>query len=372
MKIVVIPDKFKGTLSSREAGEAISRGIIEVMPLSSVKCISVADGGDGTVDAYLSSVGGRKKQLEVCGPNFKPIKACYAILKGGKAVIEMAQSSGMAVAEFGSNPVFTTSYGVGELIRDALDEGCREIIVGIGGSATTDGGVGMAAAMGARFLNEAGESIELCGGGLSELKRIDLSAYDSRVMTADFLVACDVDNPLCGENGAAAVFAPQKGAGPEDVLLLDENLRHFAEVVKAELGTDLLKIKGGGAAGGLGAGLRAFCGAKLTSGTELLLDTVGFERETKDADLIITGEGSFDRQSLGGKLPLGISRRSGSTPVAIIAGRVELSENEIKEAGFFAAIESAPRGLSFEEIKKRAAEDLKNAGIRLAKMIKNV
>lgn len=372
MKIVVIPDKFKGTLSSQEAGEAISRGIIEVMPLSSVKCITVADGGDGTVDAYLASVGGRRKYLEVCGPNFKPVRAAYAILNGGRAVIEMAQSSGMGVAEAGSSPVFTTSYGVGELIKDALDEGCEEIIVGIGGSATNDGGVGMAAALGARFLNAEGESISPCGGGLSELERIDLSAYDGRVMSTRFLVACDVDNPLCGERGAAAVFGPQKGASPDDVLLLDRNLRHFAEVVKSCIGVDLLELKGAGAAGGLGAGLRAFCGAELTSGTELLLDTVGFENETRDADLIVTGEGSFDSQSLGGKLPLGISRRSGGTPVAIIAGRVELSESEIKEAGFFTAIESAPRGLSFDEIKKRAAEDLKNAGIRLAKMIKNV
>lgn len=372
MKIVVIPDKFKGTLSSREAGEAIRRGIIEVMPLSSVKCISVADGGDGTVEAYLSSVGGKRKYLEVCGPNFKPIRACYAVLPCGRAVIEMAQSSGMGVAEPGSNPVFTTSYGVGELIKDAMDEGCREIIVGIGGSATNDGGVGMAAALGARFLNSNGEDIEPSGGGLSNLSRIDLGGFDPRVASTKFLVACDVDNPLCGENGAAAVFAPQKGASAEDVVLLDSNLRHFAQTVKRFVGVDLLEIKGGGAAGGLGAGLKAFCGAELTSGTELLLDTVEFEKETADADLIVTGEGSFDSQSLGGKLPLGISRRSGGTPVAIIAGRVELSEEEIKKAGFFAAIESAERGLSFDKIKKTAAEDLKNAAIRLAKMIKNV
>lgn len=367
MKAIVIPDKFKGTMDARTAGEAIRKGIISVMPFCTVLRLTAADGGDGTVDAYLDNIGGEKHFVTVKGPVGTPVKAFYAVLNDGTGVIEMAAASGLSIAPADTNPLHTTTYGTGELIKAALDDGCRKLIIGIGGSATNDGGVGMAAALGVKFLKADGSSIDLCGGGLAQLDRIDITGLDSRIRDTEILVACDVDNPLCGENGAAAVFAPQKGASPEDVKVLDANLRHLAGK-SADIG-DMLSLAGGGAAGGLGAGLAVFLGGVLTAGADLLLNACGFEAHAADADFIITGEGSVDAQSLMGKLPAAVCARAGGKPVAAIGGRVLLTEAEATAAGFCCTEEASPRGLTMDEIKKRCIKDLENAAARVARRL---
>ena len=365
MKAIVIPDKFKGTMDACTAGEAIRKGIISVMPFCAVMRLTAADGGDGTADAYLDNVGGEKRFVTVTGPNGKPVSAYYAKLDDGSAVIEMAKASGLSIADEGSTPLHTTTYGTGELIRAALDDGCRKLIIGIGGSATNDGGVGMAAALGGAFLDENGKEIELSGGGLASLCTVDLSRLDSRIKETEILVACDVDNPLCGEEGAAEVFSRQKGADEEAVRILDRNLMHLAEkVADAGIG-DMLSLKGGGAAGGLGAGLAVFLGGVLADGAGLLLEACRFEEHARDADFIITGEGSLDSQSLRGKLPAAVCARAGGKPVAAIGGRVLLDEGEAKAAGFFCTEEASPRGLTMDEIKLRCVADLEAAAARV-------
>lgn len=367
MKVIVIPDKFKGTLTAKQAGEIISKGIISVMPFCSVLRLTAADGGDGTVDAYIDNVGGKKLYATVKGPNGKEVEAPFALLKDGTAVIEMATASGLTIAMEGSSPLYTDTYGTGQLIKAALDANCRRLIIGIGGSATNDGGVGMATALGVRFLDKAGRRIAPTGAGLYALDRIDMGGIDERIKNIEILVACDVDNPLCGENGAAEVFSRQKGAHEEAVKRLDSNLRHLARIVKRDVGVDMLSLAGGGAAGGLGGGLWAFLGATLTGGADLLLDACDFESNAGDADLIITGEGCFDSQSLHGKLPTAIAARAKGKRVAIIGGCIRLTEKEAKEAGFFCMEQSAPNGLTMDEIKARCESDLEAAAVRVAR-----
>lgn len=367
MKAIVIPDKFKGTMDARTAGEAIAKGIISVMPFCSVVRLTAADGGDGTADAYLDNVGGVRRYLTVTGPNGKAVKAYYAKLDDGTAVIEMAKASGLSVAEAGSTPLNTTTYGTGELIRAALDDGCRRMIIGIGGSATTDGGIGMAAALGARFTDADGVPIALTGGGIGALARVELSHMDKRIADTEILVACDVDNPLCGADGAAEVFARQKGADDKAVEILDANLMHLARVVAAAGAGDMLSLSGGGAAGGLGAGLAVFLGGKLTDGAGLLLGACDFESHARTADFIVTGEGSLDAQSLRGKLPAAVCAAAHGKPVAAIGGRVLLDADEAKKAGFYCVEEASPRGLTMDEIKLRCVNDLRLAAERVAR-----
>lgn len=367
MKAIVIPDKFKGTMDARTAGEAIKRGIISVMPSCSVLRLTAADGGDGTVDAYIDNVGGEKIHLTVTGPNFKKVDSYFAKLKDGTAVIEMAAASGLSIAEEGSTPLHTTTYGTGELIKAALDEGCRKLIIGIGGSATNDGGIGMAAALGVKFLDKDGKEIELTGGGLAQLATIDTSGLDSRVKESKILVACDVDNPLCGKYGAAEVFSRQKGADEEAVKQLDRNLLVLSWIAKRQNVGDMLELKGGGAAGGLGAGLAVFLGAELTEGAALLLEACGFEKHAKSADFIITGEGSLDAQSLHGKLPAAVAERAAGKKVAVIGGRVLLTEEEALAAGFFCVEEASPKGLTMDEIKLRCVKDLEETAAKVAR-----
>lgn len=369
MKAIVIPDKFKGTLTAAEACETIKEGIISVMPSCRVLCLAAADGGEGTVEAYLSNAGGQRRTETVTGPNGQRVRADFAVLDDGSAVIEMARASGLMAAEPGSSPLNTDTRGTGELIRAALDAGCKRIIIGIGGSATNDGGAGMAAALGVVFKDRHGAAIKPTGGGLGALESIDVSGLDGRIAGTEILVACDVDNPLCGENGAAEVFARQKGADEAAVKQLDKNLLRLAGAVKRCLGLDVLSLKGGGAAGGLGAGLWAFLGAKLVSGADLLLDACDFSAKAADADLIVTGEGCFDRQSLHGKLPMAIAARAAGKRVAIIGGLVRLTEKEIRDAGLFCAEQAAPEGLTFEEIKARCRGDLFAAAQRVARRL---
>lgn len=367
MKIIVIPDKFKGTMDATQAGEIIKEGIISVMPSCRVLRLAAADGGEGTVEAYLDNVGGEKREETVLGPNGQAIKAYYAVLDDGSAVIEMAKASGLLIAEEGSTPLHTDTRGTGMLIKAALDAGCKRIIIGIGGSATNDGGAGMASALGVKFLDARGKELVPTGGNLAYVERVDIRGLDKRITGTEILVACDVDNPLCGETGAAEVFSRQKGADEAEVKQLDKNLHHLAEVVKAQLGIDMLTLKGGGAAGGLGAGLWAFLGARLVSGADLLLDACDFATHATDADLIITGEGCFDSQSLHGKLPVAIAARAAGKRVAVIGGCVRLTDEEIASAGLYCVEQSAPDGLSFEEIKARCKADLFAAAQRVAR-----
>lgn len=367
VKAIVIPDKFKGTMDARTAGEAIRKGIISVMPFCSVLRLTAADGGDGTAEAYLDNVGGEKRYVTVTGPNMQRVDTYYARLNDGSAVIEMASASGLAITEEGSTPLHTTTYGTGELIKAALDDGCRRLIIGIGGSATNDGGVGMAAALGGLFLDIDGKPIELTGGGLARLNTIDLSGLDSRIKESEILVACDVDNPLCGKQGAAEVFSRQKGADEAAVKELDKNLLMLSWVAKRCGIGDMLSLKGGGAAGGLGAGLAIFLGGKLVEGAPLLLEACGFEKHAADADFIITGEGSLDAQSLHGKLPAAVAERAAGKKVAVIGGRVLLTQEKAVEAGFFCVEEASPKGLTMDEIKQRCEKDLEAAAARVAR-----
>lgn len=360
-KIVVAPDSFKGTMSSIEVCNIIEQGIKKVRTDLEVVKIPIADGGEGTVDAFLTAAGGTRVNVRVKDPLLREIESFYGILPDQKtAVIEMASASGLPLVETEKNPCLTTTYGTGELMLDAVRRGCSKIIIGIGGSATNDGGIGMAAALGARFLDARGESIPLNGGGLERLARIDLSGIDPRIKDCEILVACDVDNPLYGENGAAYIFAPQKGADPAMVEYLDRNLRHYAEILKADAGITVQDIPGTGAAGGLGAGLLAFTPAKLKPGIEIILDSVGFDQLVSDAALIITGEGKIDGQSLRGKVPVGIADRAkrSKVPVIAIVGDIGEGIDQVYQRGITAVFSINRVAVPFEVARQRCRADL--------------
>lgn len=359
-KIVIASDSFKGTMDSINVCNIVEKGIKNIRPEIKTITIPIADGGEGTVDAFLNAIGGIKVTKKVTGPLFDKIEATYGILDDGSAVIEMAQASGLPLVEGRENPLKTTTYGTGELIQDALEKGCSKIIIGIGGSATNDGGVGMAAALGVRFLQEDNSEIDLTGEGLGSLATIDTSNLNSKISDCQFIVACDVDNPLYGANGAAYVFAPQKGANAEMVKILDENLKHYAGIVNRDLGINLQKYKGSGAAGGLGAGLVAFVDAQLKSGINILLDAVDFDVLVADADLIITGEGKIDGQSLRGKVPVGIADRAVKyhKPVIAIVGAIGDETDALYERGISSIFSINQRPEAFEIAKNYSEENL--------------
>ena len=321
MKIIIAPDSFKGSLSALEVCEAASRGIASVSGDIEVVTVPMADGGEGTVQSLVDATGGRLVTARVKGPLGKPVQATYGILGDGvTAVIEMAAASGLPLVPPGErNPEHTTTYGTGELIKAALDAGAKKLIVGLGGSATTDGGLGMAAALGAKLLDKGGLPIVRKGLGMGSLETIDVKRFDSRVAAADIRVACDVDNPLYGPNGAAHVYGPQKGATPKIVADLDRGLRRVAEVVKRDLRKDVAEMPGAGAAGGLGAGLVAFCGARLERGVKIVIDTVGLREKMQGCDLCLTGEGRIDFQTAFGKTPKGVADVAAEAGVPVVA-----------------------------------------------------
>jgi glycerate kinase len=334
MRVVVAPDKFEGSLTAEQAAQAIEAGLLRARPDAEVVRLPVGDGGAGTLAALLAA-GFEPVPVRATGPTGEPVDAAIA-LRGGRAFVEMAEASGLRRLPGGRRaPQDATTYGTGELIRAALDLGARELVLGIGGSATTDGGAGMASALGARFLDEAGHPLPPGGAALLRLARIDASGLDPRIEGARVTVAADVDNPLVGPQGAAAVYGPQKGASPEDVLLLDSALRRYARVLQSDLGVDLAEAPGAGAAGGLGAGAMAFLGASLQSGIDLVLELVGFDDAVAGADLVVTGEGKIDFQSLRGKAPFGVARAAAAhgVPVVALGGVVEVSERELRGAG---------------------------------------
>jgi len=328
MKIVIAPDSFKESMTSLEAARSIEKGFKAVLSDAEYVNIPVADGGEGTVQALVDATGGDIVHQTVTGPLGKPVKAAYGLLGDGKtAVIEMAEASGLHLVPPGQrNPLLTTTRGTGELILDAAEKGVSTIIIGLGGSATNDGGAGMAAALGAKFLNRDGEEIENGGGALAEIAKIDVSGLNPKLKHIQFEAACDVDNPLTGPRGASAVFGPQKGANSEMTALLDQNLKHYAAAVKAELGCEIDSIPGAGAAGGLGAGLCAFLKAELKSGVDIVLDTLSFSELIKGADLVITGEGKIDGQTVSGKTPAGVAKRARSENIPVIAFAGSLGE----------------------------------------------
>ena len=331
-KVVLIPDSFKGTLSSVEVCRVL-RGCVELrLPGCEVRAIPVADGGEGSVDAFLAALGGEKVHARVAGPFFEPVESFYGLTDGGKtAIVEMAACAGLPLAGERRDPALTTTYGVGELIALAVEGGARKIILGLGGSATNDAGCGAAAALGVRFFDRTGTPFVPTGGTLGEVERIDVSAARERLRGVEITAMCDIDNPMYGENGAAYVFAPQKGAGPEQVRGLDAGLRRLAGVMRRELGMDFDELPGAGAAGAMGAGVTAFLGASLQSGIESVLNAVDFDRAAADADLIFTGEGRLDSQSLRGKVVIGVARRAkrlGKRVIAIVGG----AEGELEAA----------------------------------------
>ncbi|WP_366922611.1 glycerate kinase [Metallumcola ferriviriculae] len=327
LTILVAPDSFKDCLAAVDVAEAIASGLSQY-PDINVLAMPMADGGEGTVDALVSATGGRKLKTEVIGPLGDTIMAQWAILGDNTtAVIEMASASGlMLVPEASRNPAVTTTFGTGQLIAEAINKGCQEIIVGIGGSATNDGGLGMAQALGVSVRDLDGHELGYGGRELSKAVNIDISNLHPGLKNTKIKVACDVNNPLFGQRGAAYIYAPQKGAEPELVESLDINLRHWAEVIRSELGQDVAEVPGAGAAGGLGAGLIAFTNAQLVKGIELVMDTLEINRVLEKVDLVVTGEGRFDAQTASGKVAAGLASRAKqkNIPVVVVAGSVDM------------------------------------------------
>ena len=359
-KYVLIPDSFKGTLSSAAICRAMAQEIHALEPDARIVSIPVADGGEGTVEAFLTAVGGERVEAACKGPYFEDITGYFAMLPGGIAVVEMAVAAGLPMVGERRNAEATTTYGVGQLIAAALDRGARQVILGLGGSATNDGGCGAAAALGVEFLDEAGRAFIPVGGTLHRITRIRTDGLMPRLREAEVIAMCDIDNPLCGETGAAAVFGPQKGADAQTVRLLDDGLRHLAEVIERDLGGDLLDLPGGGAAGGFGAGSAAFFGAKLQMGIETVLELVDFDRLAADADLVITGEGRLDSQSLRGKVVIGVARRAQKlgVPAAALVGSCELPAEAAYETGVSGIFPIHPEPMSLAEAMARTREHL--------------
>lgn len=344
-KIVIAADSFKGSLNSGQVANSVEKGIIKVFPHCEIHKVFIADGGEGTVNALVETLKGKLVTVKVNDPLMRPIDVFYGIIDNGKtAVIEMASASGLPlISPEERNPMKTTTFGTGELIKDALSRGCRRFLVGIGGSATNDAGVGMLQALGYRFFDVRGNELEKGGEILSQIEKIDDSFVVKDIRNSEFIIACDVSNPFSGENGAAYIFSPQKGANPDMVKLLDEGLKHFADVIKKYNGVNINNLPGAGAAGGLGGGFKAFLNASLVSGIKMVLEAIGFEKLIKNADLIITGEGKLDVQTAMGKAPRGVLdiAEKYNIPVIAIGGAVE-AFGELNRQGFAAVFPILP------------------------------
>ncbi len=368
MKIVIAPDSFKESLSAIEVARAMAAGVREAAPEAEIDLCPMADGGEGTVEAMVAATGGEFRTVEVAGPLGEPTEARFGLLGDGiTGVIEMAEAAGLGlIAPEDRNPLLTTTFGVGQLILAALDAGAKRLIIGIGGSATTDGGTGCAQALGVVFIDRRGKACVcgLAGGGLVDIARIDVSDRDSRVADCEILVACDVTNPLTGPDGAAAVYGPQKGATPEMVRTLDAGLANLADVIHKQLGMDVEHMPGSGAAGGLGAGLVAFTGAKLRSGIEIVADAVGLARRIAGADLVITGEGKLDSQSAAGKTAVGVARiaRSAGVPCICIPGQADA---DAPRDMFLAVSPLVGDGVDVAEAMRRTKDLLKGKTTRV-------
>ncbi|MBU7594197.1 glycerate kinase [Metabacillus halosaccharovorans] len=374
MKIVIAPDSFKESLSAMEAALAIERGFKMIFPNADYHNIPMADGGEGTVQSLVDATNGSIKERIVTGPLGDPIKAFFGLMGDGKtAVIEMAAASGLHLVPVEQrNPLITTTRGTGELILSALDLGVEHMIIGVGGSATNDGGAGMVQALGGRLLDSDGNDMKAGGGVLSEISSIDLNGLDQRIKKVKIEVACDVDNPLTGPRGASEIFGPQKGATPEMVQLLDQNLTHFADVVEASLGRSFRNIEGAGAAGGLGASLVAFLNAELKRGIQIVLDAVNFDEVVKDANLVITGEGRIDSQTIYGKTPIGVAKaaKKYGVPVIGVAGSLSKDCDVVYEHGIDALFSIVPGVTTLPDAFEHAADYMEMTARNIAATMK--
>ncbi len=360
-KILLVPDSFKGTLSSRQVCQVMSGQLRRFFPQAQVKSIPVADGGEGSVEAFLAAAGGERRMLTVTGPFGEPVEAFYGILGDGRtAVIEMAACAGLPLAEGRLNPERATTYGVGELLLAAKEAGCTKAILGLGGSCTNDGGAGAAAALGAKFTRADGAAFIPTGGTLGEIAALDVSPVAQALQGMELTAMCDIDNPLYGEAGAAAVFAPQKGADAAMVARLDAGLRHLGQVSARCLGRDFSHLPGAGAAGGLGFGMAAFCGAQLRMGIDAVLDAVGFDSLLPGTDVVFTGEGKIDSQSARGKVVSGVAARcrKAGVPVVAVVGQIGQGFEEMYQQGLTAVFSINRAAQPFAESRFHAGENL--------------
>jgi len=376
MKFLLAPDSFKESMTAKKAAYAMENGIKRSFPDAECIVTPLADGGEGTVEALMNMLDGKLVQVEVAGPLGNKVMAEFGIIDNGElAVIEMASASGLAlIAPEDRNPLITTTFGTGQLIKQALDLGVKRIIIGIGGSATNDGGVGMLQALGVRFIDQEGEELPYGGGSLDRLYKIDRSGMDPRVEQVQFDIACDVTNPLIGDTGASVIFGPQKGATPKMVELLDRNLAHLAQLIKLELKTDIAYMPGAGAAGGLGGALHAFLNGRLKKGIELILESNGIEEKIKQVDFVFTGEGSIDRQTMFGKTPYGVASiaHKYNVPVIAFAGKVGDDIEPLYEKGFTAIFGIVQEATSLEEALKNGEENLTKTVESVCRLMKGV
>ena len=365
MKVVIAPQSFKGSISALDAAKAMEEGVRRVVPDADTVLVPVADGGDGTLETLVEATAGRIRSATVTGPIGVPVMAEWGALGDGEtAMIEMARTSGLALLSLDErDPLRATTYGLGEVIHEALEAGYRSFIVGIGGSATNDAGAGMAQALGVRLLDLAGNDLPLGGAALANLHRIDTSGLDHRAVGARFSVACDVSNPLTGPEGASAVYGPQKGATPELVEQLDSALRNFAEVVERDIGSSINDVPGSGAAGGLGGGMMAFLDGSLRAGVDIVLDQVGLDEELEGADLVITGEGQLDFQTVYSKAPIGVAwrARARGIPVVSVSGSLGQGFEDVHAEGIDAVTSIVCAPMTLEEASTRGRELIADA-----------
>jgi glycerate kinase len=376
MKIVIAPDSFKGSLTALEVAESIQRGIKNIDESIETIIVPMADGGEGTVQSLIDASGGKIIELTVHDPLFRKINSFYGIMGDGvTAVIEMAAASGLPLLKIEErNPLLTTSYGTGELIVDALSRGCINFIIGLGGSATNDGGCGMAQALGVKFFDKNGEELSMTGGELSKINSIDFSGIDERITNTHFVAACDVENPLCGVNGAAEVYGRQKGANEEDIITLDNGLNHFAELVDYHLKLGVKDIPGAGAAGGLGAGVMIFLNATLQSGIDIVTKTTNLADKMLGADLVITGEGRIDCQTAFGKTPFGVAQlaKEKNIPLIALAGSLGEGYQTLYDKGFNGIFSIIDKPMSLEDAIDNAAQLLENAAENVIRLWKTI
>lgn len=371
---VLAPDSFKESMTAKEVCAAMEKGLRKVYPHADYIHVPMADGGEGTVQSLVDASGGRIYTKVVTGPLGEPVTARYGILGDGEtAAIEMASASGIHhVSKETKNPLITTTYGTGELIRECLDKGIKRIIIGIGGSATNDGGAGMAEALGARFLDADGRDLPRGGGALKRLERIDISALDPRLRQVNLIVACDVTNPLCGEHGASHVFGPQKGATPEMVRQLDAGLAHYADIAKRQLGKDVRDIPGAGAAGGLGAGLLIFTQAVLRKGIEIVIEYTGLKQKVAEADVVFTGEGGIDFQTKFGKTPYGVAKaaKEAGKKVIAVAGYIGEGIEALYEEGIDAVFGIVPGAGELEKLLAEGPQNVERTCENIARVLR--
>ncbi|MBC9784419.1 glycerate kinase [Heliobacterium chlorum] len=374
MRIIVAPDSYKGSLSAVAVAAAMEQGIRSVFPRAEVHKVPIADGGEGTVEALVTATGGRIIKQQVTGPLGQTVDAFWGILGDGEtAVIEMAAASGLTIVpKEKRDPRITTTFGTGQLIRAALDQGIRKFIIGIGGSATNDGGAGMAQALGVHLLDGKGDELPPGGSALAGLAKIDLSSIDPRLVETSILVACDVDNPLCGPKGASAVYGPQKGATADMIRELDQALGHYASIAAAATGKDIAERPGAGAAGGLGAGLMFFTNALLKPGVEIVLETTHFAELAKRADLVITGEGATDFQTAFGKAPVGVAKIAAqyNVPTVCLSGGLGKGADDVLEQGISGVMSIVPGPMSLDDCVHHAEKLVEEASARLCRFIR--